>query len=188
VLSCFETLAEGIAADLDDPEHRPTLDYHQRRITDLIGTQPELSASQDTAAGFLYGFMAVGAWFVGENSIEQAAMWPTLGGIYLYALSHPQRGDDDPTGFFDRLELTLGEPDQPAVDAAATSAAADLIRSLFAGSPDVPITPTTLAGFILGVLYATPYLEGPEVRSPHRLSGPHCLIVAANDLAHRRLT
>lgn len=173
VRSCFVGLASGLQAHLaEGSESRELFDYHRSRIAALFASQPDLPLHQDTVAGFVHGFLTVGAYFVPDDSVEQQSMFPVLGGALL--LGQSLRIEADPTdvttglGFFDRAAPALGGPDP-------TGTVRDLVSRAFAMAPDVPMTCASLGGFCLGVLYTAPYL--------HVDTGPAVLLTAACELA-----
>lgn len=174
VRSCFVGLASGLQADLaEGSEYRDLFEYHRGRIAALFASQPDLPLHQDTVAGFVHGFLTVGAYFVPDDSVEQQSMFPVLGGALL--LGQDLRIDADPAevtaglSFFERAAPALGDPDP-------TGTVRDLVWRAFAMAPDVPMTCASLGGFCLGVLYTIPYLYVD--------AGPAALITAACELAH----
>ncbi|MGH3912806.1 MAG: hypothetical protein ACRDTC_05260 [Pseudonocardiaceae bacterium] len=174
VRSCFAGLASGLQAHLvEGSESRELFEYHRGRIAALFASQPDLPLHQDTVAGFVHGFLTVGAYFVADDSVEQESMFPVLGGALLLGQDLPI--DADPAditvgfSFFERATPALGEPDP-------TGTVRDLVYRAFALASDVPMTCASLGGFCLGVLYTAPYL--------HVDTGPAALLTAAAEFAH----
>lgn len=146
--SCFHALATGLHDQLADPDLRPEFDHHQACIAALIASQPDLIADEDTCAGLLHGFLTAGQ----SNPTHQPV--PVLGGILLLALNSDSiTSPARPDRFFVRLDTTLrAEP--IAVSASQRAAAEKLVHATFAATPDVPIGLSSLAGFVLGLLYS----------------------------------
>jgi hypothetical protein len=159
VKSCFEAIGIGIADQLNGDE-RFILEHHRDRIAALLRSQPDIVVSEDVCAGFLNGFLSVGAYLVPDGSIEQESMQPVLGGIYLLAEAVEDVPDGgDPAGFFGRLAKTMdAEGDLVALSATDRSTIKDLVRSMFSTTPDVPLNRNTLSGYVLGLMYGGPYL------------------------------
>lgn len=171
--SCFVGLASGLHAQLaEGSESRDLSEYHRHRIEALFASQPDLPLHQDTVAGFVHGFLVTGAYFVADDSVEQESMFPVLGGALLVGQDLPIDPDPDSPagrGFFERAASAVGEPG-PA------GAPTDVVRQAFTLAHDVPMNHASLAGFCLGVLYASPYLTGSD-------AGPAALLTAACQLA-----
>jgi hypothetical protein len=170
--ACFKALADGLNADLkSDNEHRLLYEYHSGRIRSIFTANPDLPMHQDSVGGFLHGFLITGAHYVSEDSVEQQAMFPVLGGTLLLARDLPIGPPDLAAGhsFIDQLTGTITDID-PGPGTA-------LVHHAFAIAGDIPVTCASLGGFSLGVAYTLPYLpeHGPD---------PATLIAAACQLAH----
>jgi hypothetical protein len=169
--ACFAALADGLKADLStDSDHRLLYEYHAGRIRSIFGNQEDLPLHQDSVGGFLHGFLVTGAHYVPDDTLEQEAMFPVLGGTLLLARDLPP-GPADPTAghlFVHRLAVTVA-----GIDPAPGTR---LVHEAFAIAGDIPLTCATLGGFSLGVAYTHPYLprHGPD---------PTTLIAAACHLA-----
>jgi hypothetical protein len=180
VRSCFEHLALMLMDDLASVEWRPLFDHHRERIAEYFDSQPGLLADQDVYAGFLHGFLTTGTHFVPDGSVQQQAMFPALGGILLLGLaaeaaSPPVRWARE---FLGRLGVQLDrDPMETALSDKELTVMQRLVRTAFAATPDVPMTATSLAGFVLGVLYTMPYLDISGA------SGPVMLLAAVRHMA-----
>jgi len=176
--ACFRALADGLDADLTtDNEHRLLYEYHSGRIRSIFTANPDLPMHQDSVGGFLHGFLITGAHFIPEDTVEQQATFPVLGGTLLLARDLPI-GPPDLTaghGFIDELTATITDID-PGPGTA-------LVHHAFAIAGDIPVTCATLGGFTLGVAYTLPYLPDDRDDSDGG-PDPVTLIAAACQLAH----
>jgi hypothetical protein len=169
VYASLDRLRDTVAEHLDREDMRVLFEYHRDRVAGLIASQPEVPANETTVAGFLNGFRTGATALSDDPYLTADTMHPQLGGIYLYALAtldqHTEPTDAVPAdqpearGFFARLSETLQE--EPAYHDLTDDQhtfARELVRNAFAGTPDVPINANSLAGFVLGLLYATPFV------------------------------
>src|SRR5262249_12737387 len=108
--ACFRALADGLDADLkSDNERRLLYEYHSARIRSIFTANPDLPLHQDRVGGFLHGFLIPGTHSVPEDTLEQQAMFPVLGGTLLLAHDLPF-GPPDLTaghGFIGQLTGTI---------------------------------------------------------------------------------
>lgn len=160
----LEQLRETVTAQLDREDLRVLFEYHKGRVAELVASQPDVAPSETTIAGFLNGFRTATTTLADDPELTADTMHAQLGGIFLYAvetLIHDGTSIDAPEGigFFARLTETLRrEPAYLALTDDERRAAQQVVRSAFAATPDVPINATSLAGFVLGLLYATPFV------------------------------
>lgn len=164
----LEQLRETVTPQLDRAELRVLFEYHRGRVAELVASQPEVAPSETTIAGFLSGFRTAATTLADDPQLTAETMHPQLGGIYLYALQTltndghaqvPGGADSVAAGFFARLTETLRrEPAYLDLTDDKRRAAQEVVDSAFAATPDVPINAASLAGFVLGLLYATPFV------------------------------
>jgi hypothetical protein len=172
--ACFTCLACGLEVDLTEgSESRALFEYHRTAIQSLFATQPDLPLHQDSVAGFLHGFLMAGTYLVPEGSVEQGSMFPVLGGVLLLGRYLPVGPARTNVGrrFMARIAALLGDWDGEVGPACA------VVRHAFAVAGDVPMTPASLGGFCLGVIYATPYLV-PSGADPVPLIAAACRLAA----------
>lgn len=163
----LEQLRETIAAHPGD-DMRALFAYHSERVAAVLASQPDVPATETTMAGFLNGFRTAATTLADDPRLVIETMDAQLGGIYLYAVetAKPQAENapadqpaPDPRRFFVRLGETLAaEPAYHNLTESERLAAREAVRRSFAETPDVPVNATSLAGFVLGLLYATPFV------------------------------
>ena len=169
--SCFAGLADGLRDHLaDDSEHVVLFDYHRHRIAEVFASQPDLPLHQDSAAGFLHGFLTTIAHLIPADGVQQQTTFPILGGTLLLGrdLPVPDAATTAGHAFTDRLAAILADHDAGS----PTDAAIDLVRGAFEIAGDVPVTCAALGAFCLGVLYASPWL--PDHTDPTPLLAAAC--------------
>lgn len=165
VYTSLERLRETVAAHTGE-DMRALFEYHSERVAGLVASQPDVPASETTIAGFLNGFRTAATALADDPRLAADTMHAQLGGIYLYAvetLKHQADAVDQPAPnprrFFARLtETLLAEPIYFDLTEDQRRAAQETVRRAFAETPDVPINAASLAGFVLGLLYATPFV------------------------------
>lgn len=164
VYASLEQLRETVAAHPGD-DMRALFAYHSERVAGLVASQPDVPATETTIAGFLNGFRTAATALADDPGLAADTMHAQLGGIYFYAVetAKPGAGADqpsrDPRRFFDRLGETLvNEPVYLGLTEQERQAARETVRRAFAETPDVPVNAASLAGFVLGLLYATPFV------------------------------
>lgn len=163
----LEQLRETLAAHRGD-DMRALFEYHSERVAGLVASQPDIPATETTIAGFLNGFRTAATALAEDPRLSADTMHPQLGGIYLYAVETVKPGSEagqadqptpDPRRFFARLSETLvTEPIYLDLTERERLAARETVRRAFAETPDVPVNAASLAGFVLGLLYATPFI------------------------------
>jgi hypothetical protein len=163
VYASLERLRETVAEHADREDMRMLFEYHSARVAGLVASQPEVPASEATIAGFLNGFRTAATALADDPGLSADTMFPQLGGIYLYAVAtldaHDGTPDAGAVGFFARLSETLErEPVYLELTEAQHQFARELVLGAFAETPEVPINGASLAGFVLGLLYATPFV------------------------------
>ena len=161
----LERLRDTVVAHGDRDDMRTLFEYHSERVAGLLASQPDVPASETTIAGFLNGFRTAATALAEDPHLAADTMHPQLGGIYLFAVetlknhSPDQADDPDPRQFFARLTETLrDEPVYLGLTDPERVAAQEMVRGSFAETPDVPVNAASLAGFVLGLLYATPFV------------------------------
>jgi len=171
----------GVVDQLADEEMRQLLEQHRDRIVGLLTETPGLSLDENTCAGFLHGFMTVAAYFVPDDSVYQQSMFPVLGGTYLAAIDAPPEATPNLAGarrFLADLAAAMdADPDAVILSTAQRAILEERIRGGFATTPDVPIDHATLAGFIVGLMYATNFLPSDDA------TGPIMLIATVRQIA-----
>lgn len=161
----LEQLRETVAAHTGD-DMRALFAYHSERVAGLVASQPDIPATETTIAGFLNGFRTAATALAEDPRLSADTMHPQLGGIYLYAVETVKPGaapvdqpTPDPRRFFARLGETLvTEAVYLDLTESERLAAQETVRRAFAETPDVPVNAASLAGFVLGLLYATPFI------------------------------
>jgi hypothetical protein len=165
VYASLEQLRETVAAHPDE-DMRALFEYHSNRVAEVLASQPDVPATETTMAGFLNGFRTAATVLADDPRLAIDTMDAQLGGIYLYAVEttkpRTETADEpspDPRRFFARLDETLlAEPVYLALTDKERRTAQETVRRSFAETPDVPVTAASLAGFVLGLLYATPFV------------------------------
>jgi hypothetical protein len=165
VYASLDLLHDIVAEHLDREEMRVLCEHHQRQIEDRISRHTGMPPSETTIAGFLTGFRTAAFGLTDDRSLTAETIYPHLGGIYLCALARQGQRDIEPVaGFFDRLAERLAqEPAYLDLTDDQHQRAQELVRDAFAESPDLPINAASLAGFVVGVLYAEPFLPERSV-------------------------
>lgn len=180
----LERLRDTVAAHADRDDMRVLFEYHSGRVAGLVASQPDVPATETTIAGFLNGFRTAATALAEDPHLAADTMHPQLGGIYLYALgtaddavttpesAGPLASPPDARGFFARLRETLRqEPIYLGLTDDDRLAAQEAVRRSFAETPDVPINAASLAGFVLGLLYATPFVAEHAIPTTVALMG-----------------
>jgi hypothetical protein len=167
VYTSLERLRETVVAHTGE-DMRTLFEYHSERVAGLVASQPDVPATETTIAGFLNGFRTAATALADDPRLAADTMHAQLGGIYLYAVEtlKPQaeaaraaQPAPNPRRFFARLtETLLAEPVYFALTDDDRRAAQETLRRSFAETPDVPVNAASLAGFVLGLLYATPFV------------------------------
>lgn len=165
VYASLDLLRDIVAEHLDREETRVLCDYHQERIADSIVGRTGAPPAETTIAGFLNGFRTAAFGLTDDRHLTADTIHPYLGGIYLTAVATLEQHAADRAaeaaadGFFARLTVMLNqEPSYRDLTDDQHRSAQRLVREAFAETPDVPVTGASLVGFILGVLYAQPFV------------------------------
>lgn len=156
--SCFVQLRENLGEALADPHSLADFTRHADQIVTVFETGC-IPVSQDSLAGFTKTF-ALACTQAPEQVLEdrEGRLMGVAGAACVLALAAPvscaviARDNIYRSGFWDRYFNT--EHGDPAFRMGQAAQAEEILKGIFASMPDVPMSAESLAGAVLGMVFA----------------------------------